>query len=191
MRSTKFFVATAVLLASVSTLSAQDKSGKKKGGGLPPMIKMTVADFADGGNVPSKYSCAGPSPAITWSGAPESTQSYVLILHDPDPVIGGSSSDVLHWGIFDIPGDAKGLQEGVPAGDQANGAKQIENIRRANAYFGPCAPPGHGDHHYMFELYALNAKLGLPASTSRADLLAAMNGKVAAKGIYIGIFGQK
>ena len=56
---------------------------------------------------------------------------------------------------------------------------------------GPCAPPGHGDHHYTFEIYALNSKLGLPASTSRADLLNAMNGKVVAKGVYIGIFGQK
>jgi hypothetical protein len=31
----------------------------------------------------------------------------------------------------------------------------------------------------------------LPASTSRADLMSAMNGKVIAKGVYIGIFGQK
>ena len=55
---------------------------------------------------------------------------------------------------------------------------------------GPCAPPGHGQHHYTFEIYPLNAKLGLPAITSRADLMAAMNGKVIAKGGYIGMFGQ-
>ena len=34
-------------------------------------------------------------------------------------------------------------------------------------------------------------KLELPASTSCADLMTAMNGKVVAKGVYIGIFGQK
>ena len=52
-----------------------------------------------------------------------------MILHDPDPVLGGSATnDVLHWAIFDIPGDAKGLSEGVKAGDQADGAKQINNI---------------------------------------------------------------
>ena len=61
----------------------------------------------------------------------------------------------------------------------------------SNGYMGPCAPPGHGDHHYTFEVYALNAKLGLPDTTSRADLMAAMNGKVIAKGVYIGMFGQK
>jgi Raf kinase inhibitor-like YbhB/YbcL family protein len=97
----------------------------------------------------------------------------------------------LHWAIFDIPGDSKGLPEGVKPGDQADGAKQIKNIAMNNGYLGPCPPAGHGDHHYTFELFALNAKLGLPDSTSRADLMNAMNGKVVAKGVYIGMFGQK
>ncbi len=94
-------------------------------------------------------------------------------------------------GIFDIPGEATGLPEGVKAGDQADGAKQMNNITGQPAYFGSCPPAGHGDHHYTFEIYALNAKLGLPGGTPRADVVAAMNGKVVAKAIYIGIFGQK
>jgi len=193
----KIFLITAFLLASVSITGAQDKGGKKKGGiQLPPMIHLTIADFADGGRIPNKYTCAAgqgsPSPAITWSGAPATAQSYAIIMHDPDPVLGGSATnDVLHWGIFDIPGTATGLPEGVKNGDQTDGAKQIGNITGMPGYLGPCAPPGHGDHHYTFEIYALNAKLDLPSSTSRADLMNAMNGKVVAKGVYIGIFGQK
>jgi hypothetical protein len=115
----------------------------------------------------------------------------VLIMHDPDPVINGSVNDVLHWAILDIPGNSKGLPEGVKSGDQADGAKQINNIAGRPGYLGPCPPPGHGDHHYTLELYALSEKLSLPASTSRADLLNAMNGKVLSKGVYIGIFGRK
>jgi Raf kinase inhibitor-like YbhB/YbcL family protein len=197
MRYTRFVVTAAALLASVAIGTAQDKGGKKKGGfQLPPMINIKIADFADGGRIPNKYTCAAsptsPSPAMTWSGAPATTQSYVLIMHDPDPVLGGSATnDVLHWAIFDIAGDAKGLPEGVKNGDQPDGAKHINNLGGNPGYMGPCAPPGHGDHHYTFEVYALNAKLGLPATTSRADLLSAMNGKVVAKGVYIGIFGQK
>ncbi|HEY1241141.1 MAG TPA: YbhB/YbcL family Raf kinase inhibitor-like protein [Bryobacteraceae bacterium] len=199
MRPVKLCVAIAASFALAVAGSAQEKKGGgKKGGGiqLPPMIHIQISDFSDGGHIPSKYTCAAgqasPSPAITWSGAPASTQSYVLIMHDPDPVLGGSATnDVLHWAIFDIPGDSKGLPEGVKAGDQADGAKQIKNIAMMNAYLGPCPPAGHGDHHYTFELYGLSAKLGLPDSTSRADLLNAMNGKVVAKGVYIGMFGQK
>jgi Raf kinase inhibitor-like YbhB/YbcL family protein len=189
----------AMVLATLALVGAQEKGGGKGGkkGGiqLPPMIHLTVADFPDGGHIPAKYTCAGgnnsPSPAITWTGAPANTQSYVLIFHDPDPVLQGlATNDVLHWAIFDIPGDAKGLPEGVKGGDQADGSKQIGNITGMPVYMGPCPPAGHGDHHYTFEIYALNAKLGLPATTSRQDLLAAMNGKVIAKGVYIGIFGQ-
>ena len=102
MRYTKLMsmvITTAALLASVATAGAQDK-GKKKGGfQLPPMIHISIADFADGGRVPNKYTCAAsptsPSPAMTWSGAPATTQSYVVILHDPDPVLGGSAEHVL------------------------------------------------------------------------------------------------
>jgi len=198
MRSLTMLVSAAALLALVATGGGQEKKGGKKGGGiqLPPMIHIQIADFPDGGHIPSKYTCAAgpmsPSPAINWSGAPANTQSYTLIMHDPDPVLGGSATnDVLHWAIFDIPGDAKGLPEGVKPGDQADGAKQIKNIAMQNAYLGPCPPQGHGDHHYTLELYALNAKLNLPDSASRSELMNAMNGKVIAKGVYIGMFGQK
>ncbi len=111
MRTVKVLVATAALLASMAVAGAQDKGGKKKGGGpaLAPMLHVTIADFGDGGRIPNKYTCAGgpgsPSPAITWSGAPASTQSYVVILHDPDAIFGGSSTnDVLHWGHLRYPG---------------------------------------------------------------------------------------
>lgn len=190
----KLAVTAAALLASVAIVNAQDK-GAKKQAGPPPMISIKIADFADGARIPERFTCAAgqtsPSPAIAWSGAPSATQSFVLIMHDPDPVINGSVNDVLHWAILDIPGSSKGLPEGVKSGDQADGAKQINNIAGRPGYLGPCPPPGHGDHHYTLELYALSEKLGLPASTSRADLLNAMNGKVLSKGVYIGIFGRK
>jgi Raf kinase inhibitor-like YbhB/YbcL family protein len=190
----KLAVTAAALLISAAILNAQDK-GAKKQGGPPPMISIKIADFADGARIPERFTCAAgqtsPSPAIAWSGAPAGTQSFVLIMHDPDPVINGSVNDVLHWAIMDIPGNSKGLPEGVKSGDQADGAKQINNIAGRPGYLGPCPPPGHGDHHYTLELYALSEKLGLLASTSRADLLNAMNGKVLSKGVYIGIFGRK
>src|SRR6516225_8271917 len=199
MRYIQTFVTATALLALAATGGAQERGGGRgRGGGiqLPPMIHITIADFADGGRIPNKYTCAGsptaPSPAMSWTGAPANTQSYVVILHDPDPVLQGSATnDVLHWAIIDIPGDTKGLPEGVKNGDQADGAKNINNLGGFAGYMGPCAPPGHGDHHYTFELYALNAKLGLPDTASRQELLDAMNGKVIAKGVYIGMFGQK
>ena len=207
MRVTRFLMALALVVAAgAGAMIAQDKGGKGgggKGGGkgkgpnLPPMVKMTIAGFADGGKIPAANTCAAgqgvPSPAISWTAGPAGTMSYALILHDPDPVIAGSATnDVLHWAIFDIPGDATSLPAGVPnQADLPSGAKQPNNIAGQPGYFGPCPPAGHGDHHYTFEIYALSAKLGLPANTSRADLMNAMNGKVLSKGVYIGMFGQQ
>jgi len=191
MISTKLAVAAA-LIASVAVVNAQDKGAKKQG--PPPMLGIKVADFADGARIPAKFTCAAgqnsPSPAISWSNAPAGTQSFVLIMHDPDPVIANSTNDVLHWAIFDIPATSKGLPENVAKGDRPDGAKQIKNIAGGDGYLGPCPPPGHGDHHYTLELFALSAKLCLPASTSPPDLMNAMNGKVLSKGVYIGIFGR-
>jgi Raf kinase inhibitor-like YbhB/YbcL family protein len=193
MYCVKLTIAVA-LLASAALVQAQEKGGKKQGG-PPPMINIKVADFADGARIPEKFTCAAgqnsPSPAISWSGAPAGTESFVLIVHDPDPVINKSTTDVLHWAIYDIPGSSKGLPEGVKTGEQADGANQINNIAGRPSYLGPCPPPGHGDHHYTLELFALDTKLSLPASTSRADLMKAMDGKVLSKGVYVGIFGRK
>jgi Raf kinase inhibitor-like YbhB/YbcL family protein len=203
MRVTRFLMVLAAVIAmGAGAMIGQDKGGKGGGKGkggftLPPMIKMTITGFADGGMIPAANTCAAgqgvPSPAISWTPGPAGTQSYALILHDPDPVLAGSATnDVLHWAIFDIPGNATSLPAGVPnQAELADGAKQPNNIAGQPGYFGPCPPAGHGDHHYTFEIFALSAKLGLPANTSRADLMNAMNGKVLSKGLYIGMFGQK
>ena len=113
MKTIQLLAATSALLAVIATTGVAQEKGKGKGGGiqLPPMINIKIADYADGGRIPNKYTCAAgqasPSPAITWSGAPATTQSYVVIFHDPDPVLQGSATnDVLHWAMFDIPGTA-------------------------------------------------------------------------------------
>jgi Raf kinase inhibitor-like YbhB/YbcL family protein len=140
--------------------------------------------------IPAKYGGQmGVSPPLSWTGAPMTTQSFALIMHDLDVGLRGATEDVLHWMIWDIPGTATGLPEGVKAGDQPDGSRQGRGITGQNAYFGP-SPPAPTTHHYTIEIYALNAKLNLPPETTRAQLLAAMEGKVVAKGAYNGRFKQ-
>jgi Raf kinase inhibitor-like YbhB/YbcL family protein len=110
-------------------------------------------------------------------------------MHDPDVAL-PNGDDVLHWAIFNIPGTAAGLPEAVPnKADLDDGARQPNNITGSAGYFGPC-PPMPTTHHYLFEFYALDQKLDLPAASSRADLLKAMAGHIRAKGIYFGLFKQ-
>jgi Raf kinase inhibitor-like YbhB/YbcL family protein len=191
--NTKLLSTTAIVLALTSgVLTAQRGGGGGRGGGIPAPIKITIPAFGDGGMIPAKYGCANGknanvSPEIQFSGAPAGTQSFALILHDPDVAIG--ADDVLHWAIFNIPGTATSLPEGVPAKAKLDdGAEQINNIGGSIGYFNPCPPPPT-THHYLFEMYALDTKLE-PAPSSRADLMKAMTGHIRAKGIYFGLFHQ-
>jgi Raf kinase inhibitor-like YbhB/YbcL family protein len=194
MRLRILTTAAVTLTLGLGIVAAQDagRGGGRGRGGIPAPLKITIPAFAEGAEIPAMYGCANGknpnlSPAIQWSGAPAGTASFALILHDPDVAIG--DSDVLHWAIFNIPGTATGLPEGVPTKEMLDdGAMQLKNIGQSLGYFNPCAPPPT-THHYMFELYALDQKLE-PAPTTRADLLKAMTGHVRAKGVYFGLFHQ-
>ena len=156
--------------------------GGGRGFNLPPLLMQTDA-FPDGGIVPQKYAGRGGiQPGFTFSGAPDGTVSYAIIFHDIDVALQGGTNDVLHWIAWNIPAAAGG----IPEGKLPEGAVQGANITGQQAYFGPGAPAGPRYHHYVFELYALNAMLDLPATSGRDELLKAMAGKVVAKAAYVG-----
>lgn len=150
---------------------------------LVPLLIESKA-FADGAIVPPKFSNAGGNvqPDFKISNAPAETQSFAIIMHDIDVALGGPD-DVLHWVVWNIPGNTTQIEEGKLPEGSVNG-KGI----RTNAYMGMGAPAGPRYHHYVFEFYALNTKLDLPATASRPELLEAMKGKVIAKAAYVGRF---
>ena len=91
--------------------------------------------------------------------------------------------------IFNIPGTARDLPEGVPANATlADGTINAKNLRGAVGYMGPGAPPPGPHHHYTFELFALDTKLDLGADATRADVLKAMQGHIVQKAVLVGRF---
>ena len=129
---------------------------------------------------------AGNNPVA----APEGLQSYAVIFHDIENSSNKTTVDTLHWSAFNIPGTTKTLPEGLGSGDLPDGTRNGPGIaagRGAPAYFGPGAGPGPF-HHYVFEFYALDTKLDLPANTTRDALMKAMDGHVIGKAAYVGRF---
>jgi Raf kinase inhibitor-like YbhB/YbcL family protein len=179
--------ATIFFLASLGSAFAQGK-GAPRGPGLT----LTSPDFEDGGVIPNKYTQAEknpPSPQLEWTHVPEGTQSFVLILHDPDVAIGKKTGDVLHWMIFNIPGTATGLPQGVPAEAKLkDGAINAKNLRGGIGYMGPGAPPPGPYHHYTFELFALDKTLDLGPDATREQVMDAMQGHILGKGVLEGRF---
>jgi Raf kinase inhibitor-like YbhB/YbcL family protein len=162
--------------------------------------------WPDGGVIPARYTQPGRdvSPALRWSGAPEGVVSFVLVARDLDAVSGPAAEDALHWLVWNIPGTATGLPEGVapgnaPAAPQPfgpgpppppkDGPRQISAT--GPAYRGPAAPASGPAHHYVFEVYALDAWIDVAAvgqspSATRAAVTAALAGHVRAKGVFTG-----
>jgi hypothetical protein len=185
------------LVAAGAALAAQ---APQPGGGqaaagparTPPLI-MTSTAWEDGGVIPDKYTQAAgptaPSPELKWSQVPPGTQSFVLLMHDPEPVLNkGSKMDITHWLVWNIPGTSTGLPEGVAQGELPDGTRQVS--LRSNAYMGPGAPAGPY-HHYTFELYALDTKLTVPqgtpqqAAATRTAVFDAMDGHVLGKAVLV------
>lgn len=119
---------------------------------------------------------AGVSPPLAISNVPPGTQSLAIILHDPDAPHGNFT----HWVIWNLSGSATLLPENhVPSG-----ALQGLNDFGKPGY-GPPAPPS-GTHRYMFDLYALNTQLDLPAGATVAQLTQAMEGHITATAQLVG-----
>jgi Raf kinase inhibitor-like YbhB/YbcL family protein len=159
-----------------------------RGGGIVAMPVSSTA-FPDGGDIPAKFITAtGVSPELTWAAPPAGTMSFVLIMHDLDAQTGNTiGSDITHWVVWNIPGTATKLAENVATGATLpDGSHQANNIAGSAKYFGPSPPAGAAYHHYIFQLYALNAMLDLPATATRADVEKAMDGKIVARGAYTG-----
>lgn len=129
--------------------------------------------------IPNKYTCHGSdvSPALTWTDPPEEAGSLAMIVDDPD----APSGTWVHWVLYDLPADARGLPEDVPKDlSLSNGARQGRNDFGKIGYNGPCPPKGK-PHRYFFKLYALDSRTNLRPGSSKRDLERAMRGHILAE----------
>jgi hypothetical protein len=161
--------------------------------GSAAALELKSPDIAPGATIADTFvfkgfGCEGGnlSPALEWSGAPEGTKSFALLVHDPDAPTGGAG--FWHWLVVDIPAQTSSLPQGaaVPAG-----AKEIATDFGAPGYGGPCPPKGDKPHHYNFTLYALKvAKLDLPpkATASLAGFM--VNANALVHSTLTGVYGR-
>ena len=109
-------------------------------------LEIRSSAFEHNAYIPKKYTCDGPdvSPALSWTGLPLGTKGLAIIMDDPD----APSGTWVHWVLYDLPGTAGSLWEGVPKEERLpNGAKQgicwgvEERDFDRVGYYGPCPPP--------------------------------------------------
>lgn len=130
--------------------------------------------------IPSRHSCEGEdvSPPLRWTNVPEGTGSLALVVDDPDAPDGVFT----HWIAWGLDPAVDGLGEGERAPNEGR------NDFGTTGYRGPCPPPGHGRHRYVFRLYALDADLELDAGAAKAELEQAIEGQVLTTAELVGTF---
>ncbi len=195
---------------------------------FPLTMEVSSTVFSRIRRIPIEYTCtdnyyypeAGfarygeeKSPPLAWTGAPEGTQSFVLISDDPDAVEydPGVLSPRVHWLIWNIPTDVTELAEGLATTTEvlAIGPNTRQGINDFSqiGWSGPCPPPNvitifqrddHAGtkktqfpHAYRFTVYALDTELDLAAGANKNDLLAAMDGHILAGGELRGEYINK
>lgn len=150
-------------------------------------LEISSPAFANGQPIPSDFSCDGRniSPALAWTEPPAGTQSFALIMDDPDAPMG----TWVHWIVFNIPASTRNLTEGTRTDPQpSDGSLQGKTSTGSSGYHGPCPPSG--THRYFFKLYALDSMLPLSASADKKKLLAAMETHILANAELMGTFSH-
>jgi Raf kinase inhibitor-like YbhB/YbcL family protein len=180
----------ALLVAALASCGARNDASKESRGGATvenatlAKLGLTSDAFQNGQPIPTRFTCDGgdQTPALSWDEPPAGTQSFALVIDDPD----APSGTFRHWGVFDIPASARSIGGGQRVGTE------VSNDFGKSGYGGPCPPTGHGPHHYHFKLFALNTdKLGLSTDAKIVDVENAAQQHSIAQGELIGTYERR
>lgn len=152
-------------------------------------FQLTSDAFSNGQSIPAKYSCIGKniSPALSWNDPPAGTQSFALIVDDPDAPFG----TWVHWVLFNIAPDKRELPEDLSVTGKNIDPEAIyvgKNSSGTIGYDGPCPPSG--THRYYFKLYALDTTISLLPGATKDQLLKEMDGHILAQTELMGTFSK-
>jgi Raf kinase inhibitor-like YbhB/YbcL family protein len=136
--------------------------------------------FGHAQSIPSRHTCDGDdlSPSLRWADVPEQTRSLALVVDDPD----APSGVFTHWVAWGLDPVTGGFGEGEVA--PSEGRNDFGTV----GYRGPCPPPGHGRHRYVFRLYALDRELELEPGAAKTDLERAIEGHVLTTAELVGTY---
>lgn len=150
-------------------------------------MKLSCEAFVEGGAMPVEFTCDGEgrSPPLRWSGAPEATKSFVLLVDDLD----APSGVFHHWACYDIPAHHTDLVEGAGSPEPFEDFRHAVNDFGELGYGGPCPPEGHGAHRYRFRLLALGcAELSIRTHPACVEVELAARPHLLSEARVIGVY---
>ena len=143
-------------------------------------VTLTSAAFADGGEIPVRFTCdgAGAWPPLSWNDGDRTARAWALVVDDPDAP-GGT---FVHWVLLDLPPATRSVRPGA----EPEGAVRAENSAGGAGWTPPCPPSGR--HRYRFTVYGLRSPTGLADGESLERALDAIGSSAVERGRLVGTY---
>ncbi len=144
--------------------------------------------FVHGAPLPARYTADGDglSPPIQWHNVPATTRSVAIVIEDADSP---TPRPLVHAIVWNLPGEDGVLGEGVLNAMHATGSTDLgRNSLLQHTYLPPDPPPGHGQHRYAFQVFALDSVPEHGVAPGRGALLDVLRDHVLASGLLIGTY---
>jgi Raf kinase inhibitor-like YbhB/YbcL family protein len=163
-----------------------NRSGLRTGQGA---LQVSSLAFADHARIPERYTADGEgvSPPLSWSGVPPNAASLLLIVEDADAP---TAEPLVHAIVVDLPAEDGSLPEAAirSSGHDGQHVHEGRNSYLRAGWLPPDPPPGHGEHRYAFQLFALGAGGPFDGTPGRDDVLAAIQQRGIASGLLVGTY---
>ena len=145
------------------------------------IFSVSSSAFGEKEPIPKKYTCDGEniSPDLKIENAPEGTKSFVLIMDDPDTLVGLFT----HWISWNIPAHKLEIKE-----NEDPGVGHGKNDFGRYDYGGPCPPSG--THRYFFKVFALDTELYILENSTRKELEREMTGHILDESSLVGTYSR-
>ena len=144
-------------------VSANTETAQTSSDGI---FTLVSPDVTEGGALPKEFTCDGASATLplSWSGVPEGTKSFAVVMHH----IPGPGDSHWYWVLYNIPANVTSLEKNT----SGIGTLGNNSVNGETKYAPPCSK-GPGEKLYTYTVYALSAKpiLSVPASEVSRDVL--------------------
>ena len=143
-------------------------------------IEVKSTAFTDGGMLPRDFTSdgAGIAPPLSWSNLPAGGHSLVVVVEDPDAP---TPKPFVHWMVYGIPAGVSGI-------DSDHAQREGKNSLLSDGFTPAAPPPGHGIHHYHFQVFALDIAIDLERGAGRTTILEEMRDHVMAWGEIVATY---
>lgn len=152
-------------------------------------LQLSSLAFADHAEIPARYTADGEgvSPPLAWLGVPAGAAMLVLVVEDADSP---TSEPLVHAILVDLPPEDGSLHEGALSspGHEGDDVHAGRNSYLQAGWIPPDPPPGHGQHRYAFQLFALSAGDAFSAKPGRDEVATAIRERAVASGLLIGTY---